>query len=165
MKNTMHTPMKKRNPRKKDAGFALVSAIIACLILTALALLVISVSTSDLKTSSDVMGNKRAMYATESGIHRLTQNFEPAGTNYNLSSTWTDVDAVNDPGSQYRYTSSAASLLPPVPLAGYSVEAGQGWGMARYNIEVEGRNTRYNSEMKVAIGVGYGPVPISTIYR
>ncbi|MFH1080966.1 MAG: hypothetical protein V1766_12040 [Pseudomonadota bacterium] len=150
---------------RSEGGFALVAAIIACLILMALAMLVISLSTGDLRTSSAVVGGKRALLATESGVHNLTQTFDPAGTNFGLNSTWQNVDAANDPGSQYRYTSSAASALAPMPLPGYSVEAGQGWGMSRYNVAVDGRNTLYNAQMQVSVGVGYGPVPISTTYK
>lgn len=150
---------------KGEKGFALVAAIIACVILTALALLVISMSTGDLKTSSQVLGNKRAFLATESAIHQLTQTFDPAASNLGLGSGWQYIDTTNDPGSQYRYTSSATAPLTPLALPGYSIEAGQGWGMSRFEVTVDGRNTTYNSTMSVEIGVGYGPVPISTIYR
>lgn len=148
-----------------EGGFALIAAIIAILILMALAILVISLSTGDLRTTSAVVGGKRAMLAAESGVQNLTLNFDPAGTNFGLNSSWQDVDATNDPGSQYRYLSSAASLIAPLPLPGYSIEAGQGWGMSRFNIVVDGRNTLYNSQQQVGVGVGYGPVPISTTYK
>ncbi|MBN1381946.1 MAG: pilus assembly PilX N-terminal domain-containing protein [Deltaproteobacteria bacterium] len=161
----MSIPVKRKFTMQSDAGFALVTAIIACMILAALGILVISMSTRDLKTSSDVVGNKKAMYATESGIHKLTQSFNPAEPSYNIGSSWADVDATNDPGSQYKYSSSVVSDLAPIPLAGYSIEAGQGWGMSRYEVNIEGRNTTYRSEMEVDVGLGFGPIPISTIYR
>jgi len=148
-----------------EGGFALVAAIIACLILMALAMLVISLSTGDLRTTSAVVGGKRALLAAESGVHNLTQAFDPGGVNFGLLSNWQNVNAANDPGSQYRYISSAASTLPPMPLPGYSVEAGRGWGMTRFNIVVEGRNTTYSSQMQIGVGVGYGPVRIGTVYE
>lgn len=146
-----------------EGGFALIAALIACLILMALALLVISLSTGDLRTSSQVVGGKRAMLAAESGIQNLTQTFDPIGTNFGLGSgfptQWYNVDTTNDPGAQYRYFSSVA--IAPMPLAGYSTE----WGMLRFNIVVEGKNTLYNSQQQVAVGAGHGPVPIDTKYR
>ena len=63
-----------RQPR----GFALVTAILAIMILMALGYLVISVSTGDLKISSRVVGEKKALSAAETGIHRMMQNFDPA---------------------------------------------------------------------------------------
>lgn len=146
-----------------ENGFALVAAIIACMILMALAILVISLSTGDLKTTSAVVGDKMALSAVESGIHNLTQNFDPAASSYGLGSSWQSV-ATNS-SAQYRYTSSAASSLAPLPLPGYSMESGQGWGMSRFNISVEGRDTNYDSKVQVDVGMGYGPVPISTIYK
>jgi hypothetical protein len=146
-----------------EGGFALVAAIIACLILMALAMLVISLSTGDLRTTTSVVGGKRAMLATESGVQLMTQTFNPIGANFGLGggfpTQWFNVDTTNDPGSQYRYFSSVATT--PMPLPGYSTE----WGMLRFNIVVDGRNTLYNSQQQVFVGAGYGPVPIDTMYK
>jgi hypothetical protein len=169
MKNNMSGRIKRGGVISSARGFALVAAILACLILMALAILVISLSTGDLRTSATVVGDKKSLAAVESGIQKLSQNFDPSATaaNFGLgaSTTWQNVDATNDPGSQYRYSASAASTMPPLPLAGYSMEAGQGWGMARYNITVEGQNTNYNTRAQVDVGIGYGPVPTGTMYQ
>jgi hypothetical protein len=169
MKNSISGRIKRGRVISSARGFALVAAILACLILMALAILVISLSTGDLRTSATVVGDKKSLAAVESGIHKLSQNFDPSATaaNFGLgaSTTWQDVDATNDPGAQYRYSASAASTMPPLPLAGYSMEAGQGWGMTRYNITVEGQNTTYNTRAQVDVGIGYGPVPTGTMYQ
>jgi hypothetical protein len=34
------------------------------------------------------------------------------------------------------------------------------WGMMRYDINIVGRNTTYNSQDTVTVGIGYGPVPL-----
>jgi len=149
-----------------ERGFALIAAILACLILMALAMLVISLSTGDLKTTSTIVGDKKSLSAVESGVHRLSQTFDPSSTaNLGCSTSWQNVDATNDPGSQYRYSAATASSMAPLPLAGYSMEAGQGWGMTRYTVSVEGQNTTYNTKAQVDIGLGYGPVPTGTTYR
>ena len=59
-------------------GFALITAILAIMILMALGFLAISVTTGDLKITSRVVGEKKALSAAETGIHRLMQNFDPA---------------------------------------------------------------------------------------
>jgi hypothetical protein len=163
MRDAMDRQRKYYRIISSESGFALVAAIIACLILMALAMLVISLSTGDLKTSTTVVGDKISMSAVESGIHNLTQTFDPAATNYGIGSSWQSVTSGSS--SQFKYTASATSAIAPLPLAGYSMEAGQGWGMARYNISVEGQDTSYSSKAQVDVGVGYGPVPISTIYK
>ena len=165
MKNNIHRQIKRTGIINSERGFALVAAILACLIFMALAMLVISLSTGDLKTSATIVGDKKSLSAAESGVQNLSQNFDPSAANYGCSTSWQDVSATNDPGSQYRYSAAAASTMPPLPLAGYSMEAGQGWGMTRYNIAVEGQNTTYNTKTQVDVGIGYGPVPTGTTYR
>jgi len=165
MKNNIHRRIKRTGIINSERGFALIAAIIACLILMALAMLVISLSTGDLKTSSTIVGDKKALSAAESGVQNLSQNFDPSASNYGCNTAWQNVDATNDPGSQYRYTTATTSTLAPLPLAGYSMEAGQGWGMTRYSVTVEGQNTTYSTKAQVDVGIGYGPVPTGTIYR
>ena len=69
-------------------GFALITAILAIMILMALGFLAISVTTGDLKITSRVVGEKKALSAAETGIHRLMQNFDPANM---ISTQVTDV--------------------------------------------------------------------------
>ena len=62
---------------QKESGFALIAALLAIWILTAFGLLVFTVTTQDVRISSRVVGEKKAFYATEAGIHSLTQVFNP----------------------------------------------------------------------------------------
>jgi hypothetical protein len=151
--------------KQSEEGFALVAALIATMILLAIGILVISLSTGDLKTSSVVVGDKKALAAVESGIHNITQTFDPGNAGYGLSSAWQQIDSANDPGAQYRVLLSGVSSYPALPMPGYSMESGQGWGMSRFNVRVEGQHTSYNSDVQVDVGMGYGPVPTGTIYR
>ena len=50
-----------------EKGFILLTAILACVILLALAILIINLSTSDLRVSSKTVGEKKAMSAAEAG--------------------------------------------------------------------------------------------------
>jgi Tfp pilus assembly protein PilX len=78
----------RRRSHDSEKGYALVSAIIACVILLGLAMLVIQVSTQDLRISAQTVGEKKAMAATDSGIHRLVRNFNPnTPPNYNVITT------------------------------------------------------------------------------
>ncbi len=152
---------------KSQRGFILLVAIIACAILAALGVLVFSLSTGDLRTSVATLGGKKALGAVESGYHILTQTFDPMVTSplYGITmNTWIAVDAANDPGSRYKITNVALSLkYPPLMPVGYS----QPWGMARYDITVMGENSSYNTpnNAQVDIGVGYGVVDLTLIYK
>jgi Tfp pilus assembly protein PilX len=147
-------------------GFALVTAILACVILFALAMLVIYLSTSDLRTSGRSVGEKKALSAAETGIHRMIQNFDPQ----NLGSTTASnaqVDAANDPASVYTIGTpgNPASGQLFLPMKGYSIGGGQSWGQRHYAVTVEGRNTNYNTRVEIATGIGYGPIEITTMSR
>ena len=49
----------------------------ACLILLALGMLVISLSTQDIRVSMKIVGDKRALAAADTGINSLSQTFDP----------------------------------------------------------------------------------------
>jgi len=128
--------------------------------------LVFTVSTRDVRVSTRVVGEKKAFASAEAGIHRLTMTFDP----FNMSaSTFTNVPvySTGDPDSRYsidtptRPTSGPAS----VPLPGYAIGGGQMWGQDRYVARVTGTNTRYASNVVIDVGIGFGPVEITTTYR
>ena len=146
-------------------GFALVTAILAIMILMALGFLALSVTTGDLKITGRVVGEKKALSAAETGIHRLMKNFNPetgAGAETNVQ-----VNAAVDPGSRYTIGAVTSPASGPVmlPLAGYSIGGGQQWGQRRYLASVTGSNTRYGSFVQIDVGLGFGPIEISTMSR
>jgi len=152
--------------RGGGGGFALVTAILAVLILMALGFLAISVSTDDIKISRRVVGEKKALSAAETGIHRLMQNFDPANMGGSQVSD-VQVDASADPASRYTISSVGRPNSGPemLPLKGYSIGGGQQWGQRRYVGSVTGTNSNYNSSVQIDVGMGYGPIEISTMSR
>jgi Tfp pilus assembly protein PilX len=148
-------------------GFALITAILAIMILMALGYLVITVSTGDLKISSRVVGEKKALSAAETGIHRMMQNFDPATMLADKVGVTYQVDAAADPESKYTIGNVGRPSSGPemLPMAGYSIGGGQQWGQRRYVGSVTGINTSYNSSVQVDTGMGYGPIEISTMSR
>ncbi len=151
-----------------EKGFILVTALIAIAILMALGLLALMSSTEELKTSVHSLGEKKALAAAESGYHVLTQTFDPLATNYGqpASTAWRNVDATNAPGAQYKVTNVDLNRnFPALPPPGFSMESAQGWGMARYDVTVTGQDTVYKTEQQVGMGIAYGPIDLSLVYR
>ena len=147
---------------QSEKGFALVAAIMACLILLALAMLVVSLSTQDIRTSAKIVGDKKALAAAEAGIHNLTQTFDPQDLASSAATGATiDANSVFTIGAATRPTTGPEMI----PLIGYSIGGGQQWGQRRYNVDVVGRNTEYNTQVAIGTGVGYGPIEISTMSR
>jgi Tfp pilus assembly protein PilX len=158
-----------------EKGFALIAAILACVILFAIGMLVIQMSTSDLRTSAGTVGERKALAATESGIHKLVQDFSPnsatwtATNNYttNCSSSsptyiWQVISEGIDANTQFAVCAPTLSSQPPVAMPGYAFGE---WAMMRYDGRVVGKNTTYNSSISVDVGIGYGPIPIGTDSR
>ncbi|MEE9911463.1 MAG: hypothetical protein K4571_07035 [Deltaproteobacteria bacterium] len=166
MKNHNNKKMTASEILSSEKGFILLTAIIACAIIIALGFMVVLLSTDDMKASIHSLGEKRALAAVESGYHITTQKFDPMATTFGVTlNTWTDVDATYAPGSKYRINSIALSPFEALPPPGYSMESSQGWGMARYDLSVSGQNTTYKTEEHVGIGVAYGPISLSLVYK
>ena len=149
-----------------ESGFALVAAILACVILFALAMLVIHLSTQDLRTSAKNIGDKKAMAAAETGIHQMMSTFDPQSLG-SSARTNTQVDSANDPNSVYTIGTPTRPTSGPtfLPMTGFSIGGGQSWGQSRYVVTVTGRNTAYDTSVSIDTGIGYGPIEISTMSR
>ena len=151
---------------KNQLGFALIAALLANLILLAVGIIALNLSTQDLRISTRHVGDKKAHAAVESGIHVLMSNFNPE----NLASvavTNVQTDPAADPDT--RYTIGTPS--PPttgsamIPMAGYSIGGGQVWGQNRYDVSVTGSNTARQTSATAIVGVGYGPIESTTMSR
>ena len=149
-----------------EKGFAIVAALLAMMVLTAVGLLAFTLSTQDIRVSSRLIGEKKAFSAVEAGIHRFTINFDPAVLAASLVNN-AQVDPANDANSLYSIGTPTRPLNGPgiLPLVGYAIGGGQQWGQERFNDTVTGTNTRYNSMVQVNVGAGFGPIEISTTYR
>jgi hypothetical protein len=157
--------------RKVEGGFALIVALLAIWILTALGMLVFSVTTQDVRVCGRTVGERKAFPAAESGIHWLTYNFDPQHPE-NAIRSGVLVNSTGDPNTQYGIgpVYSDGTWVPKtgplgLPIAGYQIGGGNTWGRLKYMARVTGENTAYNSTVQVDVGVGYGPVDISTLYR
>lgn len=152
---------------RNEKGFALMAAILACLILLAVGMLVINMSTGDLISSSINVGHKKAIAAVESGIYRLVQtNPDTWGANVTFTTCssaspayiWNAISCGADANTKYAVCIPTMSAQAPVPVPGYSISD---WAIFRYDGSVAGKNDSYNSFAIVDIGIGFGPVPMN----
>jgi hypothetical protein len=153
---------------KQQRGFALIAALIASVIMLALGIMVIQLSTQDLRSTSAMVGEKKALIAADTGINQLLRVFDPLDSGGLAGFAGTSiVDENNAPGDRYTIGVPALPTSGPtyLPISGYSIGGGQSWGQKRYNADVMGENVNYDTEVKIAVGVGYGPIEISTMSR
>jgi Tfp pilus assembly protein PilX len=153
---------------KNKKGFAMIAALLAILILTAVGVLVFTITTQDIRVSMRVVGEKKAFSAAEAGINSLIQNFNPANPAASDTPVNVVVDAATDANTVYSIANTAPSGAGWVSMLGYTLSYGSGatppMGNNTYNSEVTGRNTRYDSSVQIDLGVGWGPIPSGTQY-
>ncbi len=149
--------------KNSEKGFALIAAIMACLILLALGTLVIALSTQDIRVSVKIVGDKRSLAAAEDGIHSLCQVFDPQNL-VNAPSTTTRADGVSEYRLNWPATAPTTGPLG-IRLPGYDIGGGKVYGDRRYNVSVTGRSTEYKTQVTIGVGLGYGPVDITTLYQ
>jgi len=159
-------PVFRKTRTTSTAGFALIAALLAIIILTAVGTLAFVVSTQDIRISGRVVGEKKAFFAAEGGAHWLMGNFDPtnlAGLTVNAQK----VDSTNDPTSVFTVSNLNLATGEPetLPLPGFSTGGMQEWGQQRYVATVTGQNTAHGSNVPINLSLGYGPVEISTAYR
>jgi hypothetical protein len=156
----------KRIGSVSEQGFALIAAILALMILLAVGVLVFTVTNQDIRVSSRVLGEKRAFLSAEAGIHELVVGFDPIHPSKSATDSW---QSVGESSSQFKITSvktpDPGRGPAAIPLPGYNLNAGDNYGLVRNVASVTGRNTNYNSEIQIEVGMGYGPVDISSLYK
>ena len=147
-----------------DRGFVLVLAVLGVAVILAIGILALTMSGRDIRISSRVVGEQKALSACESGFHYMTTILDPTNL-FSVSNR--QVDPSNDPASRFSIATPGLPASGPamLPLAGYSIGGGQTWGQTRYDVTITGENTSYNSFVQVDTAVGYGPVETSTISR
>lgn len=150
------------------SGFALIAALLAVWILTAMGILVFTTTTQDARTSARMVGERKAFYGSEAGIHRLTERFNPSDLNdatlYNVRVV---VDPPTDPNTAYLISNPTVPVSgpPSLPEPGYSFDSGKKFVRITHVANVSGTNNRYGSSVPITVGTGYGPVKDDTIHE
>ena len=154
---------------RRNGGFALIAALLANLILLAIGILAVNLSSGDIRVSMRAVGDKKALNAAETGVHELSRVFDPAtafsGTVFPVS--YKSLSGAQDATTQYAIAQPTVPAAGPATLQlnGYAIGGAQMWGQSRYAATVTGRNTALNSSVTIDVEVGYGPVEISTMSR
>lgn len=150
--------------RRYERGFALVAALLANLILLAVGIVAINLSTQDIRISMKTLGEKKAFNAAEAGLHWLAVSLRDpsiAENRNNVAVTNQKITGGADDNTVFTIT---APVDPPAGSVnyfsrpGYPLMGDQTWGQIRYDTTITGRNTAYNGEFTVSAAVGWGPV-------
>jgi hypothetical protein len=148
-------------PSTEEKGFALVAALLANLILLAVGIVAINISTQDLRLSMKVIGDKKAMSAAEAASHWVVMNLNPdhLGSVVQTNRPLDGLTGGLDSRSRITITQPAPPTVGPlfVKMHGYDMAANQ-WILLRYNTTITGRSNDYQTSATLDLGLGYGPV-------
>ena len=145
-----------------EGGFALIAAVLANLILLAVGIIALNLSTQDLRISMKVVGDKKAMSAAEAATHWLMVNFDPANPAAvaRENRPLTELAAGLDPGGRVTVRQPLPSTVGPIQISGptgFDMGSTQ-WVLLRYDTTVTGRNEDHRTSVTIDVVVGYGPV-------
>lgn len=148
--------------KQSEKGFVLVAAILAVMLIMALGLYALSVTTQDMRVSSRLVAERKAFSAAECGLHVLCLTFDPGMAAVNNQS----CDAANDPNNKYDIKAPTRNpSMPSVVAVGSEITGGKRWVSHVYDTTITGKDAGYNSSVSVAVGVKFGPMPDDPSYR
>jgi Tfp pilus assembly protein PilX len=134
-----------KNILRSERGIALITAVLACALLLALAILIITISTKDLRVSSQTVVGKHASTAAENALSDAIRNFDPGSTaSFNSSGT-------TDAGGTWNYTvqsppiGSGMTSYRPVGNSNYTIDV--------YEVVVTGTTGDATTNITAGIGV------------
>ncbi len=153
----MKTKIIHKRYHASEGGFVLIAALMAVMIMMAVGFFSLTVTSQDIRISARLVGDRKAFSAAESGLHWLTVSFSPGMPAVSNE----QVDPTNDPTVRYSTTVPAINqIMPTVPKTRSSE-----YNQLVYNSRVTGRDTSFDSNVVLEIGLGHGNVPRDTGYR
>ena len=151
--------------RKPEQGFVLIAALFAMLILLAVGVLGLTMTTQDIRTSGQYLTERRSFSAADTGITALCLSFDP---NVLVPVSNVQVDSANDPSATYSYTKPTRnSSTPSIPAIRSDITVGGGtnWIYELYDGSVTGKSGSFGSGLNVDVSLKYGPVSNDPGYK
>lgn len=147
---------------KSEGGFVLIAALLAVMIIIAVGFFILTTTTQDIRISSRLVGERKALSAAEAGMQMFCLTFATDMT----ALTNQSVDTANDPNARYDIAAPVRNTtLPDIAAVGSDIKGGVDWGYQIWNSDITGKDTAYDSAVTIEVGVKYGPVPNDPSYK
>ena len=137
----------KKNILQSERGIAMITAVLACSLLMALALLIITIATKDLRVSTQTVAGKHAMTTAETAIYAAIQEFSP-----DHPSSFNSTGTTGNNGTWAFRVTTPTSGVTSFPAVGYSGD----WTVDVYDVEARGTTSRYGGGTDAEILAGIG---------
>ena len=157
--------------RKSEQGFILMATFFAMLILIAVSIFALTMTTQDIRTSMGYYCERRSLSAADAGLAALCLGFNPENLGTAGNPGFADnveIDSVNSPGVKYSYKVPTRNSAVPYIQARRSdltIGSGLNWVFELYNASVTGIGGVSSCAMTVDISLKHGPVNNDTGYR
>lgn len=146
------------NRLKSQSGFVLIAAIMAVMIIIAVGFFALTVSTQDMRISSRLVGERKAMSAAESGVNEVCRTINPSNL---IAISGRKIDETNDPDAEFDATVPRRDEnYPSIIIPGSSLSAA--YAGAIFGTRVTGRDGGYGSQASIDVGIAYAPSPSDT---
>ncbi len=139
-------------------GFALLAAIMAVMIMVAVGFFALTMTSQDIRISSRLIGERKAFSAAEAGVNEVCRTLNPQSL---TAISGRKIDATRDPSAEFdasipiRDTAHPTLIIPGSDLS-------KAYAGAIFRTTVTGRDTTYNTEAGIDVGVAYAPSPADT---
>ena len=157
----MDSPIKIFDYRQKsENGFVLIAAIMAVMIMLAVGFFILTTSTQDIRISSRLVGERKAISAAEACLEALYAS--PLSLDVLVTTNYSgiQIDPANDPSVSY--SASTRILSGSAVAIGYDLATG--FSSAVYETVVTGTDSSHGSSASIAIGIVPPATQISTVY-
>lgn len=145
---------------KSEGGFVLIPALMAVMIMMAVGFFALTVTSQDIRISSRMVGDRKALSAAESGLHWLTVSINPLNPSVVAVSNQ-QVDPTEDPSVRFSIAAPTVSQITPT----ISQPGNSEYEQRVFDTRVTGRDTHYDSSVILEVGIGTGNYPKDTGYR
>ena len=156
----MDSPIKIFDYRQKsENGFVLIAAIMAVMIILAVSFFILTTSTQDIRISSRLACERKALSAAEAGLEAIYASVLTLDVLVTTPYAGIQIDPINDPSVTYSATTSV--LSGSAVAIGYDLVTG--FSNAVYEIVVTGTDS-CGSSASIAVGVVPPATQVTTIY-
>jgi Tfp pilus assembly protein PilX len=149
-----------KNIRKSEGGFIFIAAIMSVMILMAVGFFALTITSQDIRISSRLVGERKALSAAESCVHYVCAQLDP---NNLTSYSGVNYDTANPTVSFSTTLPSLNKQISNLAVAGYDLAKGWTSG-AGFNTVCTGGDASYNSRVNVGIGTTGRPVKYDLQY-
>jgi hypothetical protein len=146
-----------KSQAKSEKGFVLIIALMATLILVAVGLFALTVTSQDVKVVRRVIGERRALSAAEAGVHLVLMQLNPMSP----VTYGGQIDPANDPSISYTTSVPQRNAnMPTMSIPGFDLS--KAYVGSVFDTVVTGQDNTYGTTARIAIGSAYAPNPSDT---